>query len=90
MPAVEYFNEQNNQQYFDTVVFSCVEKTVKPDEKIFRIALDRLGLQPQEVVFIDDKIENIRAARQIQMNGIVYENIEQVKEKLSKKLKIIV
>jgi 2-haloacid dehalogenase len=36
---------------------------VKPDPAIYALALKRFGLQPGEAVFIDDNLDNIKAAR---------------------------
>jgi putative hydrolase of the HAD superfamily len=90
MAAVEYFHENNNQQYFDATIFSCVENTVKPEKEIYKIALEKLGLQPEEAILIDDKSENIQAAQQLKMHGIVFKNIDQVKKELSEKFEIVV
>lgn len=83
MPAVEYFLEKKYGQYFDALIFSCVEKTAKPDEKIYHIALEKLQSKPEEVVFLDDKRINIEMARKLGINGIIFKNVEQVKEELS-------
>jgi HAD superfamily hydrolase (TIGR01509 family) len=40
--------------YFETVVDSAVVGSVKPDARIFRIALERLGLAPSDVVMVGD------------------------------------
>jgi putative hydrolase of the HAD superfamily len=39
---------------FDTVVFSCVEGVRKPDPRIYRLALERLGLDPPRCAFVGD------------------------------------
>ncbi len=45
------------------VVVSGAERVVKPDPKIYQIALRRMGNPPPEsVLFIDDRAENIAAA----------------------------
>ena len=50
-------------ELFDTVVISSEVGMRKPEERIFRLAIERLGLQPAECVFIDDIQENVNAAR---------------------------
>jgi putative hydrolase of the HAD superfamily len=64
IPTMEYFYENKYDKYFDAIVFSCAEKIVKPDSKIYNIILDKLKDKPEEVVFIDDYIENIEGAIQ--------------------------
>lgn len=45
----------------DTVV-SGDERLVKPDPAIFRLAAERAGMAPQELLFIDDSAANIASA----------------------------
>jgi FMN phosphatase YigB (HAD superfamily) len=44
------------------VVASGLEGVLKPDPAIFRIACERFGLAPADVLFIDDSARNIAAA----------------------------
>lgn len=53
----------------DRFIFSHRFKVAKPDPEIFRRALEVLGALPQHVVFIDDLLENVAAARTIGMIG---------------------
>ncbi|MFB4306079.1 HAD family hydrolase [Actinomadura sp. GTD37] len=55
---------------FDAVVISAEVGMRKPDERIFRHALDLLGLAASECVFIDDIEHNIRAAEALGIRGI--------------------
>ncbi|HEX2561074.1 HAD family phosphatase [Phenylobacterium sp.] len=45
------------------VVISGAEGLIKPDPAIFRLACERFGHAPQDVLFIDDGPRNIEAAR---------------------------
>jgi putative hydrolase of the HAD superfamily len=62
---------------FDHIVVSAEEGMVKPDPRIYRIALERLGVAPGEAVFIDDMEENIAGAQAVGMHGIRFEGSEQ-------------
>ncbi|WP_242903296.1 HAD family hydrolase [Actinomadura terrae] len=55
---------------FDAVVISSEVGMRKPDERIFQHALELLGLDAAECVFIDDIEYNIRAAKALGMLGI--------------------
>ena len=55
---------------FDDLLFSCRLGAVKPDPTVFVRALDIAGVTPGEAVFIDDKAENVAAARELGINGI--------------------
>lgn len=50
---------------FDTLVFSFKVGVLKPDERIFRKALQLVQAQPAECLFIDDLPENVAAAEQV-------------------------
>ncbi|MGZ2369966.1 HAD family hydrolase [Ancylomarina sp. YFZ004] len=50
---------------FEGVVVSGEEKLVKPDQKLFQILLDRYELIPEESLFIDDNLDNIKAANRM-------------------------
>lgn len=58
---------------FDTVTLSYEVREMKPGERIYRDALDKLGLPPEACVFIDDIEENVAAARKLSMRAIRYE-----------------
>ncbi|WP_033322012.1 HAD family hydrolase [Actinomadura atramentaria] len=57
---------------FDDVVISCEVGMRKPDERIFRHAVERLGLRPADCAFIDDIEHNVRAAEAVGMRGILH------------------
>ena len=48
---------------FDDLIISGKEKLVKPNPNIYQLAINRFNLKPNDTVFIDDKIENILAAK---------------------------
>jgi 2-haloacid dehalogenase len=53
---------------FTDIIVSGTEKMMKPDPAIYRLALQRFGLRPNEAIFIDDNLDNVIAAR---ANGFV-------------------
>ena len=67
----------------DRFVFSHRFRVAKPDPEIFRRALEVLGAaQPQQVVFIDDLIENVMAARSIGIQAFQFVETEQLRGEL--------
>ena len=48
--------------HFGHLVFSCALKSAKPDPECFRATLAVLGAEPAEVVFLDDRPDNVAAA----------------------------
>ncbi len=58
-------SERRLERWFDVVVASCEVGCCKPDPEIYRICLERLGLAADVTLFVDDRLENIQAARDI-------------------------
>ncbi|GAA5044222.1 putative hydrolase of the HAD superfamily [Thermocatellispora tengchongensis] len=57
-------------EIFDAVVISGEVGMRKPEERIFRYALEQVGLPGEECVFIDDIEANIVAARALGITGV--------------------
>ena len=66
---IEFLRTKEVYKYFDGEVVSCHEKVVKPDVEIYRILVDRYGLNPAETLFIDDRKSNIEAAQSVGIGG---------------------
>jgi putative hydrolase of the HAD superfamily len=81
-PGMRFFQERQYSM-FDTTVFSCAEGTRKPEERIYRILLQRLHLSAEEVCFIDDNQEYVDGAKRVGINAIVFTSQRQIHEVLS-------
>ena len=57
---------------FDHCVWSHALKLAKPEAAIYHCAAEGLHTDPSEILFIDDKIENIEAAESVGMQAIQY------------------
>jgi putative hydrolase of the HAD superfamily len=62
------------RDHFDVFVESAVEGVHKPDPAIYRLALDRLGVEASEAVFLDDIGRNLKSARALGMTTIKVED----------------
>ncbi|MFE5474773.1 HAD family hydrolase [Nocardia sp. NPDC056541] len=62
--------------FADTVISSAAVGIAKPDLRIYEIAAEAAGVAPNRCVFIDDRPENVSAARSLGMTGIHYRGIE--------------
>ena len=82
VPAMKYFHEKQYDM-FDVAVFSCAEGTMKPERRIYEIALKRLGVLPNEAVFIDDRGDFIDAAAEVGINTILFTSSKQVQRDLA-------
>lgn len=69
--------------YFDVVVCSGDEGVVKPDPAAFGLVLERLGVEPEGAVFIDDTLGHVRAARELGLYGIHFTTAQALASDLS-------
>ena len=56
----------------EDMVISGKEKVMKPDHRIFELALERFGIQASETVFVDDNPANVQAACEMGIKGILF------------------
>lgn len=70
-------------RHFEGVVVSGVEKVIKPDPQIYRILLDRYGVNPDTSVFIDDSLKNVKGAENVGIHGIHFQSPMQLREDLA-------
>lgn len=69
---------------FDYRFQSCYIGVRKPDSRIYKYALKRMGLKPEEAVFIDDRTENVRAARRLGMHAVQFKSRRLLDRELAK------
>lgn len=60
--------------------FSCDLNCVKPDPRIYQHAIYGLGKSPSNILFVDDRIENVEGAVNCGMNAIHFQNFEMFKQ----------
>ena len=70
--------------YFDFFFSSCYVGVRKPSPQIYRLALDVLQCDPDEVVFIDDRAGNVDAAAALGIHAIRYQGVEQLERELAR------
>ncbi|MBI3619575.1 HAD family phosphatase [Candidatus Roizmanbacteria bacterium] len=70
--------------HFSHAVYSCEVGMMKPNRDIYDYTLSKLGVKPQEAVFIDDKQENIAGAKKAGIPTIIFTDIKTLKTELKK------
>ncbi len=71
---------------FDEMIISAEVGLGKPDPRIYRLALEKMGAKPEESVFVDDVLVNVEAARSTGMNAIQFTQPERALEELKQLL----
>lgn len=59
------------RSYFQTFVISAQIGCCKPDERIYKRAIDELRLPPENLLFVDDVPENVEKAIELGLRGVL-------------------
>jgi putative hydrolase of the HAD superfamily len=66
----------------DEMIISAEVRVAKPDPRIFQIAVERLGVRPQDAVLLDDLLLNVHAARNFGLKAVHFQTTSQALEDL--------
>jgi putative hydrolase of the HAD superfamily len=78
----DYIARQKFDDAFDQMIISGEVGVMKPEARIFRIALEQAGVSPDEAVFVDDFYENIEGCEKVGMKGIHFKDPESALKQL--------
>lgn len=70
--------------YFDKVFCSHELKTRKPEKQAYQPVIDYLGVEPQQIIFLDDSYTNTEGAAQLGIKTILVESPQQMRTDLHK------
>lgn len=85
-------------KYFDVISISGDLKIQKPDERIFLLTIEKLGVIAEDCFYIDDRTGNLNAAKKVGMNpillnsrnesydGVAVNSFEELEKEIEKKL----
>lgn len=62
---------------FDEIIISAEVGLVKPDARIYQLAISRLSVEPSQAVFLDDFAENVIGAREAGLQAIHFKDRDQ-------------
>ena len=68
----------------EELLLSYVVKMTKPYPRFYQLAINEAGCKPEEIVFIDDGLNNVRGAREMHINAIHFTSIEDLIEEFKK------
>ncbi|OGK62687.1 hypothetical protein A2334_00555 [Candidatus Roizmanbacteria bacterium RIFOXYB2_FULL_38_10] len=82
---VNFYKQQFHlDTFFDAIINSGEVHIKKPDSGIYKIAVEKTGYKPKEVVFIDDSNGPIKGAQAFGLQTIQFKNAKQLELKLNK------
>ena len=83
----KYWGSSRLAPYFDDVIFSCDVGVMKPDRRIYEMAAARLGVKPEECLFVGDGGSNeLWGAKQLGMTTVMAEAFHIKPEETRKKI----
>jgi epoxide hydrolase-like predicted phosphatase len=80
------YNRSTFPELFDGVVISGDEGMHKPEPAIYELGCERVGLAPEECVFVDDLRENCEGAETVGMTAVLHRGAERTLPRLEELL----
>ena len=80
--ARKYIQTQKFDDAFDAMIISAEVGVTKPKAEIYQLALKQLDVKPNEAVFVDDFIENVKGAQAVGMSAIHFEEPKRAVEQI--------
>lgn len=77
----EIFSPQQ-EELFTEIILSHHTGMVKPDTRMYHVVAARLGVLPQECIFVDDQERHVEGATDAGMQAIVYRDVPALKQTL--------
>lgn len=78
--------ERGVLQHFSPLILSNVIKASKPSADAYNVLIEKTGIDPAEMVFIDDLPENVDGANKAGIHGLLFKNPEQAEREIHKLL----
>jgi len=82
-PFLKVIEKHKGHQGFDVLVLSCEVGLCKPDPEIYLLTAKKLGVKPEECLFIDNKEEFLLPAKKLGMKTILAKNPKLVVKQVS-------
>ena len=70
---------------FDHLTWSCELGVVKPDPAIYLHTVKKLGVSPDQALFIDNLEKNIVGAEAVGLHAALFQNVEQLQSDLARR-----
>jgi FMN phosphatase YigB (HAD superfamily) len=70
-------------RFFSGQVLSFREGSMKPDDRIYRAAIQAAQVNPRKIFFTDDRLENVEAAIQMGIQAVHFHSEQQLKDRMA-------
>jgi putative hydrolase of the HAD superfamily len=73
---------------FEYLIFSCDYGSIKPELAIYRNCLELLKAAPQDILYLDDRPENVEAAASLGINSMLFDTVEKTASRVESRFDI--
>ena len=73
---------------FEHLIYSCDYGSIKPELAIFRNCLELLKVDPQDILYLDDRAENVEAAAGLGINSVLFDTAEKTASRVESRFDI--
>ena len=84
--SIDSYNYNKQFDFFNNIVggvYSFEVGSTKPNKKNYETLLSKYQLMPEETIFIDDRLDNVKAANDCRIHGIQFTSLEDVKNQIT-------
>lgn len=78
-----FIGESFNVDYLDDLIISAEIHKIKPNSEFYKYILDKYNIDSKELLFIDDNIDNVNAAKKLGINTIKVEKYTDLIKEIS-------
>ena len=82
----DYIVRNRFDDAFDALVISAEVGLLKPDPRIYELALDQMGAAPAAALLVDDMRANVEGAIAVGMSAILFKDTDQLRRELAHRL----
>lgn len=75
-------------EHIEHWIYSFDTGSMKPEPHILEYAIDRMGVEPQHTLLLDDRLDNLETAKQLGMDTIWFDNRDNVMKSLRDRMLI--
>lgn len=73
---------------FEYLIYSCDYGSIKPELAIYRNCLELLKTAPQDILYLDDRAENVEAAAGLGINSVLFDTVEKTASRVESRFDI--
>jgi putative hydrolase of the HAD superfamily len=73
---------------FEHLIYSCDYRSIKPEPAIYRDCLKLLKAAPQDILYLDDRAENVEAAARLGINSVLFDTVERTASRVESRFDI--